>query len=961
MQAPEPRRKLIEAALPLEAVNAAGRAEKAVPKKGHPATLHLWWSRKPLGVARAVLFASLVDDPSARPDLYPTEEAQNAERRELFELVEALARWDRSDDSALLQDARQRIDEASDGDRPRLIEPFCGGGSIAVEGVRLGLDVTAVDLNPVAALVTSSAVGVAQRFAVGRRGPPVNPGAGRSLAVGAAASRMAGMADDVWFYGEAVERECRRRLRSVFADVDSPDSPGGTTVAVSYLWARTVVCANPGCRRETPLLSTWWLCKRPGRQWHARPVIDGGAFTFTVHRGGPPEGLDDLKAGRGAVYRCLFCGTVNDADAVRAHGASQGCGLRLVAVQGFRDPAARRSGRIYLDPDPVIERAALAAAAPVDAAGALEREIPGLSGNITAFGVRTFGDLLTPRQRLTMWAFAEAIRGITDRIRADALAAGLGDDPLGIEKGGAGALAYAEAVTTYLGLTLSRLANRTSTMTIHNRANGSVEQSFVQPAYAFYGDFPEANPFSGSTGSWGNALEHVCKAVAALPDTGAAAEVRAASMLTALSGERGVVSTDPPYYDMFDYSALSNLFHVWLREGLGGVWPEALGPLLAPAAEQIVSNPARFDGDRGRAHQHFEGLLRQAFAVMREVQDPRFPMTIYYGYQQTERSGGGRGGGGRRGGGSGGEGAGGGGGGTAWEALLESVMAAGLRVTSTWPLRTERPEGVKKGSNSLATSILLVCRPALAGAETATVADFRRALRERLPGEMELLRQGSIAPVDLAQATIGPGMAVFTSFRRVVEADGSVMGVRGALKMINRAVDEALEGGGSDLDAATRWAVTWFEDHGFEGGDYGRAEQLSKSRNISVAGLAAAGVVVAGAGRVRLLRREEMDDGWDARVDRRVTVWGAAQRLIRALEVDGEAGAAALLGRFGGGGEAAAVRELSYRLFRICIAKGWAAEGASLNGLVAAWPELTRLAQQPPAPAATAAELDFKE
>ena len=794
---------------------------------------------------------------------------------------------------------------------------------------------TAVDLNPVAALVTSSAVDIAQRFA--GRGP-VNPDASRSLAVGAA-SRLAGMADDVRFYGEAVEQECRRHLRPVFADVASPASPGGTTVPVSYLWARTITCANPGCRRETPLLSTWWLCKKPKHQWHAQPVVNNGSFTFEVHRGEPPEGLEDLKAGRGASYRCLFCGTVNDADTVRAHGTSQGCGLRLVAVQAFRNPAARRSGRVYVDPDPAVERAALAAAAPGTASGALEREIPSLSGNITAFGVRTFGDLLTPRQRLTMAAFAEAIRGIGDRVRADAQAAGLSDDPLGIEKGGTGAAAYAEAVVTYLGLTLSRMANRTSTMTIHNRANGSVEQSFVQPAYAFYGDFAEANPFSGSTGSWGNALEHVHKAVAALPASGAKAEVRAASMLTSLNGERGTVSTDPPYYDMFDYAALSNMFHVWLRECLGGVWPDTLGPLLAPAAEQIVSNPSRFDGDRGRAHGHFEGLLRQAFSLLREVQDPRFPMTIYYGYQQTERSGGGRSG-------------------TAWEALLESVMAAGLRIISTWPLRTERPEGVKKGSNSLATSILLVCRPALAGAEAATTADFRRALRERLPSALGLLRQGNITPVDLAQAAIGPGMAVFTSFDRVVEADGSAMGVRGALEMINRAVDEALEGGESDLDAATRYAVTWFEDHGYDEGPFWRAEQLSKSRNISMAGLVAAGVIAAGAGKARLLDRGELDPGWDPESDRRPTVWGATQRLIRALEADGEAGAAVLLARLGG--EAEPARELSYRLFRICAVKGWAAEGASLNALVAAWPEIVRLARRPAGPAATVAELDFE-
>ncbi len=625
------------------------------------------------------------------------------------------------------------------------------------------------------------------------------------------------------------------------------------------------------------------------------------------------------------IYRCLFCDTVNDAEAVRMQGTGRGFGLRLVAIQAFRDPAKRRSGRIYTDPDPAMEPEL--STMPAHIANGLLREIPTVSGNITAFGISTFADLLTPRQQLTMCTFAEVLASFEDRIRADALAAGMEDDPIGLEKGGKGALAYAEAVTTYLGLTLSRMANRVSTMTIHNRANGSVEQSFVQPAYAFYGDFPEANPFSGSTGSWGNALEHVWKAVEALPMSEARADVRATSMLGTLDGERGIVSTDPPYYDMFDYAALSNWFYMWLRASLADIWPNAMGSLLTPTAEQIVSNPSRFDGDRSQSHEHFEQLLMRAFIRMREVQDPRFPMTIYYGYQQTLRPKKGR----QR---------------TAWQALLESVISAGLRITSTWPLRTERPSGVKKGSNSLATSVLLVCRPSPADAPDTYVADFRRALRDELRRALRLWQQCNIAPVDLAHAAIGPGMAVFTSFARVVKANGEAMSVRGALEMINQVLDEeTLEGAESDFDADTRWAITWFEERGFDDGPYGRAEQLSKSRNTSIHELAQAGVIAAGAGRARLLGREELNARWDPDADNRLTVWKTTQHLIRAVEKDGESAAAALVAVLGAD-YAQLSRELAYHLHKICQRKGWRNESASLNGLVMAWPELLRLARR---------------
>lgn len=942
-------RKLIEVALPLEAVNAAGRAEKAVPKKGHPATMHLWWSRKPLGVARAVLFASLVDDPSTRPDLYPTETAQREERDRLLALIGDLCHWERSGDPALLAEAQRCIETSAGGDLPRIIDPFCGGGAISTEAIRLGLDTLAIDLNPVAALVSSATLALSQRFA-GR--PAVAPGAGSSAGT-------TGIAADVAYYGEAVEEECWRRLAGAFPAPSNQISPDRRSPVISYLWARTITCANPACRRTTPLLSTWWLSRKPTNRWYVRPNMEGDRFGFSAERGQPPADMADLKVGRGANFRCLHCSTVNDAEAVRRCGRETGFGLRLVAVQGLADPSRPRAGRAWFSAEEAGERAGLAGAPagfPAMVEAALQRDLPADCGNVTAFGLRTFGDVLSPRQRRTMATFAEVIGDMVPLVYQDALAAGVADDGMGVEQGGRGARAYAEAVVTYLGLALSRMANRTTTMTTHNRANGSVEQSFIRPAYGFCGEFAEANPFSGSTGSWAGGLGYVVRAMAALPAPSVplggsperhfssrpgdpppetvrvgTAEVRCGSMLSALDGAAGVVCTDPPYYDMFDFAALSNLFLVWLRATLGGVWPATIGALPAPSAEQIVASPARSGGDRAAAHERFVKLLRLAFERMRAVHDSNYPLTVYFGYQQSETRW---------------KAATVGSPGTAWEALLDGLIAAGFRITATWPLRTERPEGVKKGTKSLASSVLLVCRPVAESDSirpAITTAELRLVLRAELPEAVRMMQQANIAPLDLVQAAIGPGMAVYTRFERVLAEDGSPVGVREALAMIDEVLDEALGGAGVRFDAATRWALSWFDEHGFTEGSSDRAEQLSKALDTSLAGLTATGIIAVAGNRVRLRHHRESDT---AQIPSRVgisTVWGAAQRLLRDLEAGGESAAAALLGRLDAD-TAAAVRDLTYQVFRICTRRNRNAEAAACNGLVSAWPELIRLA-----------------
>lgn len=913
MTGPGPR-KLIESALPVEAMNLAGRAEKAVPKKGLPATMHLWWSRKPTGLARAVLFASVVDDPMARPDLWPSDEERHEQRHALLDLVADLSRWDCP--AHRVDEARRLIREQCGPGLPQVIDPFCGGGAIPLEATRLGLPAHAIDLSPVAALITKGLIEVPS--AIGGLGP-VHPKTVQRLGK---ADGMEGVGADVQRYGEQLIAETARRIGPSYPEVAALD--GSTTRAVSYLWARAATCSNPGCRAELPLLSTWWLSKRAKNHWHVRPILGEGRVDFEVRRGGPPDGLEDLKVSRGANFRCAICGEVTDADEIRDQGQSGRLGLRLVAIQTFADPSKPRSGRAWTSATREQEAAALAAW-PEDREFPLPGfELPAVAGNIQSFGVHTIEDLLTPRQRLLMVTMCDVLDDLRSTIELDAIAAGIAADDTPLRGGGRGARAYGEAVSTYLGLAISRMANRVSTMTIHNRANGSVEQSFVQPAYAFYGDFPEANPFSGSTGSWENSLEHVAAAASALP-VGPRSSVTCASALEALPGMKGIVSTDPPYYDMFDYSALSNLFYPWLRLALGSVWPDETASLLAPEADQIVSNAARFGGDRVQAHEYFESRLRDAFKLFKEVQLDEYPLTLYYGYQQTEQ---------RRNGRSS----------TAWEALLDSLIDSGFSIVSTWPLRTERPEGVKTGSNALASSILLVCRERPAAAPSVSRKDFLAALRGSLPSALATLRESNIAPVDLAQSAIGPGMAVYSAFSRVLEADGSTMTVRTALEHINQVLDEIVSGTESEFDADTRWAITWFEEVGLGEGAYGQAEQLSKSRNTSIAGLVEAGVIAQRSGKVRLSSREELPEDWSPDRDSRLTVWETAQHLIKRLESDGEERAARLVAELGPA-KSEVAKDLAYRLFLVCDRKGWAKEAASYNGLVTSWPELQRLAR----------------
>jgi putative DNA methylase len=917
---PAYKRKLIEVALPLEAINAESAREKSI-RHGHPSTLHLWWARRPLAACRAVLFASLVDDPSSRPDEFPTDEAQQAERQRLFRLIEQLVKWENSNNETVLAAARAEIMRSCDGDPPPVLDPFAGGGSIPLEAQRLGLEAHASDLNPVAVLINKALIEIPPKFA-GR--PPVHPEANAGRMASTTWPGATGLAEDVRRYGAWMRNEAESRIGHLYPKVTlPPEHGGGEATVIAWLWARTVTCPNPACGAEMPLVRSFWLSKKKGKQAWVEPVVDRAAkrvgFEIRTGAGAPQDGTVNR---RGA--RCLVCESPVPFDHVRSEGRAGRMGERQMAIV-----AEGQRGRVYLPPNEGHVHIA-------DSAEPTWRPDSPLPHNPRDFktpnyGMTTFADLFTPRQLVALTTFSDLVMEARERVLADAIAVGLLDDGTGIEAGGFGATAYADAVATYLGLGVSRLGDIDNAFCMWENTKTQVRHLFTKQAIPMLWDFAENNVFNGAAGDYAVSLGSLAKvldAIGPVPN-GDALQLDATAAINGMS--QPLISTDPPYYDNIGYADLSDFFYVWLRRSIGGIYARLTSTLLVPKAQELVASPYRFGGSRLEAQQFFETGLGKAFEQMRAAHDPRFPLTVYYAFKQSESdeddsataS-------------------------TGWETMLEGLLMARFSVLGTWPMRSELSNRmIASGANALASSIVLVCRPRPEDAPIATRGEFVSALRSELPHALRLLQHGNIAPVDLAQAAIGPGMAVFSAYSKVVEADGTRMPVRAALGLINQVLDEVLAEQESEYDPATRWSLAWFEQFGFGEGPFGDAEGYSRRYGIVVDSLAQDGFVSSRAGRVRLLTRDELAEDWDPATDKHLTVWEVAQYLVRELEGGGEQAAAELLARVGAGmGEIA--RDLAYRLFSVSEKKGWSKEALPFNALVVAWPELVRLAAAGP-------------
>jgi putative DNA methylase len=946
------RKKLIEVALPLEAINKASVRESYI-YRGNPSSLHKWWAQRPLAAARAVIFAQMVDDPSAHPDKFPTEEAQEKERQRLFHLIEELVQWENTTNETVLAQARDEIWKswratcAGNKDHPRSMElfnpdklptfhdPFAGGGTLPLEAQRLGLESYASDLNPVAVLISKAMIEIPPKFA-GRA--PVNPEVRKEKSLIAKTWRDAqGLAEDIRYYGQWMRDEAEKRIGHLYPNVEitaemakeRPDLKpyvGKNLTVIAWLWARTVKSPNPAFAHvEVPLASTFMLSTKKGKEAYVEPVIEGGGYRFTVKVGKPKdaeEAKNGTKLARGANFRCILSESPIEAKYIRSEAQSGRMKARLMAVvaEGVR-------GRVYLPPAPEMER--LAATASPAWKPDLKVTTPCHDiDRLPMYGMYTWGDAFTPRQLVALTTFSDLVQEARERVKHDTLAAGLPDDGCGLDAGGTDATAYADAVAVYLAFGLDKTAEYGCTIVPWYTKEDRPGHTFGRQAIPMVWDYVEINPICDIGGSLAASVRIVADALGGCHAIGRISEVRQLDAITALGNVGSLILTDPPYYDNIGYADLSDFFYVWLRRSLKSVFPDLFASLAVPKAEELVATPYRH-GSKEKAETFFLNGMTQAMRLLGEQAHPAFPVTIYYAFKQSEtKSDVGKAS-------------------TGWETFLEAVIRAGFVLSGTWPLRTERgTRSVGLGTNALASSIILVCRPRAANAPTATRREFLNALKAELPEALIHLQRGNIAPVDLAQAAIGPGMAVYTRYARVLDAEGRPLAVREALTLINQTLDEVLTEQEGDFDSDSRWALAWFEQSGFAEGEYGVAETLSTAKNTSVAGMIEAGILASKGGKVRLLRPDELPADWDPATDPRLTAWEVVHQLIRVLEAGGENAAAALVAKLSSHAETA--RELAYRLYTLCERKKRAPEALAYNGLVQSWPEIVRLAGQKP-------------
>jgi len=1059
------RKKLIEVALPLEEINAACSREKSI-RHGHPSTLHLWWARRPLAACRAVLFASIVDDPGEEgapqelleqidrlpldrkyrpladeqplgPDGEPMgpeeaakEKLARLRRYRLFTFIERLVKWENSNDPDTLEIARNLIlaacksscppetddidvvfeealkyngyerygascaDEANavrakfaetgawqgsiddlrnclffmqrdwrwqgyaitEGERqtffsiyneirrrwgevgsepPPVLDPFCGGGSIPLEAQRLGLEAHGGDLNPVAVLITKAMIEIPPKFA-GQ--PPVNP-AWRAEAPERRALKAwrgaEGLAEDVRFYGQWMRDEAERRIGHLYPKVkvteemakDRPDLKplvGQELTVIAWLWARTVPSPDPAARgAHVPLVRSFALSTKKGKEAWVEPVVDTASMTYrfevrtsSSHPGGSaPEGTIGRQGGR-----CLLTGAPMAFDHIRSQAKAGNMGQRMMAIvaEGSR-------GRVYLPPSGFQE--AVARELPEFDAPASSLPEKALGFRVQAYGMTRHADLFTDRQLVALTTFSDLVGEARERVRADALAAGL-DAPR--------AAAYADALATYLAFALNRVAMTGNSLVRWNSVGEKAQHSFGRQAIPMVWDFAEPNPLGKATGAWSAAVSLVEDPLRYLGFRPSKAEQQNA---TELQNGNCLFSTDPPYFDNIGYADLSDFFYVWLRRSVGGAYPKLFRTVVTPKAEELIATPYRHGGSKEAATRFFEDGLRRAFARIRRQCLPDYPVTVYYAFKQSESE--------EPDEDEGEEGA--PTASTGWETMLQGLLDAGFAVNGTWPTRTEmKTRLVAMGTNALASCIVLACRPRPEGAGTIQRRQFAALLRQELKPALAKLTQGNVAPVDLAQAAIGPGMAVFSRYDAVLEADGTPMRVRAALALINQTLDEAMEEQEGWYDPQTRWAVTWFRQRGFNEGPYGEAETLATAKDAPVNTMVEAGILKAAAGKVKLLGRDELPADYDPAKDARTTVWEATQYLVRELEANGELGAARMMRRFRETKpdlDVERARDLAYRLFAICEQKRWPNEARAYNALVLSWSDICSVSQ----------------
>ncbi|MCY3939523.1 MAG: DUF1156 domain-containing protein [Gammaproteobacteria bacterium] len=961
------RKKLIEVSLPLEAINAASAREKSI-RHGHPSTLHLWWARRPLAACRAVLFTQLVDDPSSWPDEYPTEEDQARERERLHGIIKDMVPWKATNNERILGKARYEIarsiargrgdtlPQVNDNEAvldylaehaPPVCDPFCGGGSIPLEAQRLGLRAHGSDLNPVAVLVSKATCEIPPKFA---NRPPINPD--RDLHVTWKGAQ--GLAEDIRYYGRWMRDQAESRIghlypkvrvtKAIAADRDEfKPYVGKDLTVIAWLWARTVASPDPMMRgKHVPLVSSLMLSTKPGKKAWAdilRDVASRDGWRFEVNAG--TLGKEDetkkklgTKAGKAQDFLCCLSGTPVQRTYIQLEGKSGHLGKRLMAIvlAGSRE-------RLYLSPNDLHEGIAESPEFAEMTSSARSKFLSGTTptramitgGVCSAYGFATWGHLFTDRQLVALTTFSGLLEEAREQVLSDArdVVEGYGSaadwlqDTTCLADNGTGAQAYADAVATYLGCAVDKAADYWSGLCSWHSSGQKMRNTFGRQAIPMVWDYAEGNPFSASTGNWVACTDWVWKVVGASPVAG----IQAAVIQQDAAGETrlahdAIVATDPPYYDNIGYAELSDFFYVWQRRTLRNVWPDLFRRVLVPKDEELVATPYRHGG-KAAAEQFFMDGIGKALANMHASGRDDFPVTIYYAFKQSEIANEGLTSPG-------------------WATFLHAVIQAGYVIGGTWPVRTELVNKIIAiNANVLASSIVLVCRKRPPDAPVITRREFVARLRSTLPAALARIRAGGVGPVDMAQASIGPGMGVFTAAAKVLEPDDTPMTVRTAIALINQIRDEISGEEATGYDADTRFCIEWFENFGMDEGKSGDAITMAQAYDIGIEDLENAGVFDARGGSARLLRRDELPGDWNPATDRRLTDWECAQHLARTLESPaGGIETAAKLYANMPPERSEAARMLAYRLYDICERKDRAAEAQVWNMLAREWTAL---------------------
>lgn len=953
------KKKLIEVALPLEAINVASAYEKSI-RQGHPSTMHLWWARRPLVACRAVLFAQLVDDPSEHVDTLladpktraaaeaelakrahaweerqgdrsedavaapkPTlpEVAADLERKRLFAIIEELVKWENSTNEEVLERARAEIRRSCGGELPPVYDPFSGGGSIPLEAQRLGLPAYGSDLNPVAVMIGKAMIEIPPKFS---GMDPIHPGMPERNHY----RNAEGLAEDVKYYGEWMREQALERIGHLYPEVDLPkEYGGGKATVIAWIWARTVPSPDPAFSDvQVPIASSFLLSAKAGKEAWVEPIVDKSAKTisYRVRLGGTKAEIaaakEGTKVGRGATFRCLLSETPITPEYVKRVGKSGGFGQSLICVV-----AEGNRSRLYIPPSE--DQISIAVSANPDWRPDIKLPNHSQYIGVLGYGFETFGDLYTERQLLALDTLTNLVSEVRQVVLSDAKEKFKTNDELRLRDGGSGASAYADAICVYLAFVVNKLADLANSLCNWEPTAQCPKHLFGRHAIPMVWDFAEGNVFSEASGSFSVVLKGIYKAFDknTFRYTNGTASVSQQDASTFSSPQAGlVISTDPPYYDNIPYADLSDFFYSWMRRPLREVYPDLFSTISVPKSEELVADRMRHGGADAADSFFLEGMTRAISRMFTQSQDYA-PATIFYAFKQSEIAAEGISS-------------------TGWATFLDAIMRAGYSIVGTWPVRTENSSRMRAvGSNALANSVVLVCRKKEASAEVVTRAEFVRALKRELPPAIAKLQAANIAPADMPQSAIGPGMGVFSRYAAVLESDDSPMSVKTALQLINAELDTFLSSLTGDFDAETRFAVTWFEQFGYDKGEFGTALSLCQARGLAVDAVKHAGIIESAAGKVRLLKRSELDDAWDPNTDPHLTVWECLQYLVRALD-GGEENAARVLKKIGTD-RAGAVKDLAYYLYDLAGNKRRdAQEATAYNALIALWSDLTGLA-----------------